>query len=97
MATVSGENSAALSSLARRWGFLRRTAIGRSRMGRAIELLSFGTGESAAVFTAAHHGNEWITAAALRAYIAALAADYARGTRGRGRFSAARGCCSYRS
>lgn len=79
MATVSGENSAALSSLTRRWGFLRRGTIGRSRMGRAIELLSFGTGEAAAVFTAAHHGNEWITAAALRAYIERLAADYAAG------------------
>ena len=97
MPTVSGENSAALSSLARSWGFLRRGTIGRSRMGRAIELLSFGTGESAAVFTAAHHGNEWITAAALRAYIAALAADYAAGDARAREISAARGCCSYRS
>ena len=63
----------------RRFPTLRAGVFGRSVMGRPLRFFSFGAGPRAAVFTAAHHANEWITAPALINCAGALAAGYAAG------------------
>ena len=75
----SRENFRCICTLASRYPFLRTAVAGRSAMGRALMSLSFGAGERAGIFTAAHHANEWITAPALLRHVEALAARCAAG------------------
>lgn len=61
-------------SLAGRFGFIKAETIGSSVLGRPLRALQIGEGDNELFVSAAHHGNEWITALLLLKY----AEDYAR-------------------
>ena len=64
--------------LAGRYPFISRGELGRSVMGKAIPLLSMGSGGARVFFSAAHHANEWITTPLVLRFVEELAAAYAR-------------------
>lgn len=51
-----------MEALAGRFPCLRCMDIGGSVLGRPLRVMEIGTGEKELFFSAAHHGNEWITA-----------------------------------
>ena len=65
--------------LARYPGALSAEIIGRSVRGRPIRALTVGAGPRRAIFNAAHHANEWITAPLLMKYAESLLAALAAG------------------
>lgn len=72
-------NAQAVRALTARYPFLTAFVYGRSAAGHRLRCLRFGTGERTAVFAAAHHANEWITAPALLRCVQELCAAYASG------------------
>lgn len=79
LAWSSYANGQSLRALTARYPFLQPATFGRSSMGKPLRCLLFGEGPNAALLTAAHHANEWITAPALLRYASSLAAGYAAG------------------
>ena len=60
-------------ALAKAYPFCRAERIGISAYGRPIYSLVIGSGQRKVLFTAAHHGNEWITALVLLQFAQELA------------------------
>lgn len=69
-------------TLVSRFSCLRGGTYGRSVMGRPLRLIRFGAGSRTAIFTAAHHANEYLTASALLNCAEALARRYTEGEPG---------------
>lgn len=65
--------------LAARYPFISVGEIGRSVMGKPLWRLTLGTGANRALYTAAHHANEWITAPVVLKFVESLARAYAEG------------------
>jgi len=64
--------------IAARYPFLKLGEIGKSVMGKPLWSLTLGTGDTRVFYNAAHHANEWITAALVLRYTEDLAAAFAR-------------------
>lgn len=79
IAWFSGLTGACAAGLAARYPFLRRGEIGKSVLGRPLWSLTLGSGENRALYSAAHHANEWITAPLLLRFAEELAASAAAG------------------
>lgn len=63
-----------IDGLAARYPFLRRFRWGESVLGRPLRGLGWGTGPRRVFYSAAHHGNEWITATLLLRFAEELCA-----------------------
>lgn len=63
-----------------RYPFLTRRVIGRSAMGKPLYALTMGRGPRRVLYSAAHHGNEWITVPLLLRFAEELAAACVRET-----------------
>lgn len=59
-----------------RYPFLKSGQVGKSLMGKPLHLLRFGQGPRHVFYSAAHHGNEWITSSLLLLFIERLCAAY---------------------
>ena len=70
-----------IADLVKRYPFLRTREVGISAGGRPITALVMGQGERRVLYTAAHHGNEWITATVLLAFSEELARAESQGGR----------------
>ena len=68
-----------IRGLAARYGFLENGSIGKSVMGKDIEYMKIGTGETQVFFNAEHHANEWITTPLLLKFAEQYAKAYATG------------------
>ena len=66
--------------LANEYPFLKFSYLTESAMGRAIPMLSLGTGEKQIYYIGAHHGAERITSAVLIKFVDELCKTVARGT-----------------
>lgn len=58
-----------INLLCTRYKFLTRHILGKSYLGRNINLITFGTGSKKAIYIGAHHGMEWITTMLLMRFI----------------------------
>lgn len=65
--------SLCLKGLSARYPSMKLRQLTTTAFGRPVELISFGTGPRRVLYTAAHHGNEWITATLLLAFTERLA------------------------
>ena len=65
--------------LCTRYPFLRCGEIGRSVMGKPLWSLQLGRGDNRVLYSAAHHGNEWITALLLLKFTEELCEAYGEG------------------
>ncbi len=70
-----------MEDVAARFSFVKACDIGMSVLGRPLRLLRMGEGRKKVFVSAAHHGNEWITALLLLRYAEAYAAAYAANAR----------------
>ncbi len=70
---TSERNEEMILQLARAYPFLRTELLGRTAFGRPLRTLVVGTGPRKVLYTAAHHGNEWITALVLLKFAEDLA------------------------
>ena len=68
-----------VQGLAARYPFLRSGQFGRSVLGCPLWSLTLGQGARRALYSAAHHANEWITAPLLLCFVEELAAAFAVG------------------
>ena len=62
-----------IRSLENRYPFLEAENLTTTVYGRPVQVLTIGDGERHVLFTAAHHGNEWITATVLLKFAEDLA------------------------
>lgn len=69
-------NTVLIDGLTARYPFIRTETIGSSVMGRPLEALSIGTGETQVFYNASHHANEWITSLVLMDYLERYAESY---------------------
>ena len=60
--------SQTIDALAEAYPCCRKEILTETAFGRPMKALVIGTGERKVLFTAAHHGNEWITAPLLLKY-----------------------------
>lgn len=67
--------------LVARYPFLERKVLTATAFGRPMEMVRVGTGPRKAIYTAAHHANEWITATVLLAFLEDYAKAIAQGQR----------------
>lgn len=65
--------SQTIDALAEAYPCCRKEILTETAFGRPMKALVIGTGERKVLFTAAHHGNEWITAPLLLKFIEELA------------------------
>ena len=63
--------------LAARYPFIGTGELGRSVMGKALWVLSFGAGDRTVFYNAAHHANEWICVPLLLRFFEQLCRAYA--------------------
>lgn len=77
--SVNGNTSAAydnvygiIKSLTAHYDFLSTHSYGRSVMGKSLPVSCLGLGSRRVFFSAAHHGNEWLTALVLLKFLAEL-------------------------
>lgn len=56
--------------------FLQISSIGRSVLGRPLQVIKFGTGQKEIFYCAATHANEWITAPLLMKFLENLSKSY---------------------
>lgn len=56
--------------------FLQISSIGRSVLGRPLQVIKFGTGQKEIFYSAATHANEWITAPLLMKFLENLSKSY---------------------
>ena len=68
-----------VDALAREYPFLRPGTLTVTAYGRPVRTLRFGRGERQVIFTAAHHGNEWITAPVLLKFAEQFAGALTKG------------------
>ena len=61
-----------ISELCANFDFLQNLIIGKSYLGRNINLLKLGSGERASIFIGAHHSMEWITSLLLMRFAETL-------------------------
>lgn len=62
-----------IRQIAEKYPFCRRELLTETAFGRPVEALVIGSGDRRTLFTAAHHGNEWITATVLLKFMEELA------------------------
>ena len=62
-------NTILLDGLTARYPFLRSSRVGRSVMGKALDVVRVGTGETAVFYNASHHANEWITSTLVMTFL----------------------------
>lgn len=65
--------SRTIDALAEAYPCCRQEILTKTAFGRPMKALVIGSGERKVLFTAAHHGNEWITAPLLLKFMEALA------------------------
>ena len=65
--------SRTIDALAEAYPCCRQEVLTKTAFGRPMKALVIGSGERKVLFTAAHHGNEWITAPLLLKFIEELA------------------------
>ncbi len=65
--------SRTIDALAEAYPCCRQEVLTKTAFGRPMKALVIGSGERKVLFTAAHHGNEWITAPLLLKFVEALA------------------------
>ena len=65
--------SRTIDALTEAYPCCRQEVLTKTAFGRPMKALVIGSGERKVLFTAAHHGNEWITAPLLRKFIEELA------------------------
>lgn len=65
--------SRTIDALAEAYPCCRQEVLTKTAFGRPMKALVIGSGERKVLFTAAHHGNEWITAPLLLKFMEALA------------------------
>lgn len=65
--------SQTIDALAEAYPCCRQEVLTKTAFGRPMKALVIGSGERKVLFTAAHHGNEWITAPLLLKFMEALA------------------------
>jgi len=70
----------ALDGLTARYPFLKQETVGRSVMGRRIEVIRMGEGEREVFYNASHHANEWITTPILLRFLEEYASAYVSDT-----------------
>ena len=70
-----------VEELARRYSSIRAEEITRTDFGRPVDVMVMGSGERRVIFSAAHHGNEWITAPVLLKFAEELAEALEKGGR----------------
>lgn len=70
---TSGRCEAAIRQLVEVYPFVETRVLTTTAYGRAVMALEFGSGDRRVLYTAAHHGNEWITAAVLLKFVEELA------------------------
>lgn len=71
--------SQTIDALAEAYPCCRQEVLTETAFGRPMKALVIGTGERKVLFTAAHHGNEWITAPLLLKFIEELAESITTG------------------
>lgn len=69
-----------IQQIAEAYPFCRREVLTQTAFGRPVETLVIGDGDRQVLFTAAHHGNEWITALVLLKFMEELAEAIANDT-----------------
>ncbi len=65
-----------ISSLQKRYPFLRVTSIGKSVSGKDIPCIIMGAGSKKVCYNASHHANEWITSVLLMKFIENFCRSY---------------------
>ena len=65
--------SRTIDALTEAYPCCRQEILTKTAFGRPMKALVIGSGERKVLFTAAHHGNEWITAPLLLKFMEALA------------------------
>ena len=71
--------SRTIDALAEAYPCCRQEVLTKTAFGRPMKALVIGSGERKVLFTAAHHGNEWITAPLLLKFIEELAESITTG------------------
>ena len=71
--------SRTMDALAEAYPCCRQEVLTKTAFGRPMKALVIGSGERKVLFTAAHHGNEWITAPLLLKFIEELAESITTG------------------
>ena len=71
--------SRTIDALTKAYPCCRQEVLTKTAFGRPMKALVIGSGERKVLFTAAHHGNEWITAPLLLKFMEALAEGIAVG------------------
>ena len=71
--------SYSVRGLAARYPFLTLSEAGKSVMGKSLYTLQFGRGDTAVLYNASHHANEWITTPLLLHFLEKLCTAYASG------------------
>lgn len=71
-------NAIVADGLLSRYPFISRERVGASVMGRPIEALYLGTGQTEVFYNAAHHANEWITCPLVLRFLERYAEAYAQ-------------------
>ncbi len=70
-----------IEALERAYPFLQVRTLTTSAYGRPVQAVTMGSGDRVALYTAAHHANEWITSLVLLKFIEDMAQAYQAGGR----------------
>ena len=68
-----------IEGLKARYPFIKIGSIGKSVMGKNLQVLSIGSGFKEVSYNATHHANEWITTPLLLKYLENYALEYSQG------------------
>ncbi len=68
-----------IEGLKARYPFIRTGTMGKSVMGKNIDMVAIGSGATEVSYNASHHANEWITTPLLLKYLEDYALEYSRG------------------
>ncbi len=72
-------NTILIDGLTARYPFLNESRVGRSVMGKALDVVRVGTGDISVFYNASHHANEWITSTLVMTYLENYAKAIATG------------------
>ena len=78
---TSAKNDAMILALTESYPFVTTQVLTQTAFGRPMRALTMGTGERKVIFSAAHHGNEWITSYILLKFAEELAEAISRESR----------------
>lgn len=78
--TTSALCSEYIRQISEAYPFCRTGTLTQTAFGRPVESIVIGNGDRRVLFTAAHHGNEWITATVLLKFMEELAQAIQNGT-----------------